>query len=232
MRDADGLKAKARSLSMGLEPVLSIVVDVMFPSRLLTEAVSAFAAVYPDTPLRLHIEALGAVAELVMDGRCTVGVMGTYPMIPASLSSERLLSVEMATVASPSHPLARWRGPIPLTHAETETQLVLTDRSALTKGIDLGVQSSNTWRLSDLGAKRDFLVAGLGWGHMPLPMVADDLKEGRLVQIILEGPAAGILPMHAIYKADILPGPATRWVLDRLRSSASQQRKMWHGVRE
>lgn len=224
VREADALKAKAHSLSAGLEPVLSIVIDVLFPQSLLTEVVSAFAALYPVTPLQLHIEALGAVAELVMDGRCSVGVMGTYPIIPPSLVSERLLSVEMVTVVAPTHAFAKWRGPIPLDHAETETQLVLTDRSKLTKGVDLGVLSRNTWRLSDLGAKHSFLVAGLGWGHMPLPMVSADLTAGRLVRILFEGPGPGILPMQAIYKADVLPGPAAQWMLDRIRSTAILQR--------
>lgn len=219
VRDADALKASARRLSSGLEPFLSIVIDVMFPQPLLTEVVTDFAAAFPDTPLRLHIEALGAVAELVVGGRCSVGVMGTYPMIPPSLASERLLSVEMATVAAPGHALAKISGPVPLKMAEAETQLVLTDRSDLTKGVDLGVQSKNTWRLSDLGAKQSFLVAGLGWGHMPLPTVLDDLQAGRLVQITLEGPGAGFLPMQAIYKADTLPGLAGQWFLDRIRSA-------------
>ncbi|MGH6858850.1 MAG: substrate-binding domain-containing protein, partial [Phyllobacterium sp.] len=151
--------------------------------------------------------------------RCSAGVMGTYPMIPPSLTSERLLSVEMVTVAAPGHWLAKWPGPIPLEMAEANTQLVLSDRSELTKGVDLGVQSKNTWRLSDLGAKHAFLMAGLGWGHMPLPMVADDLAQARLVQIRLEGPGPGLLPMQAIYKADALPGPAGRWLLDRIRST-------------
>jgi len=220
VRDADRLKAEARRLSAGLEPVLSIVIDVMFPQRLLTEVVSAFAAEFPGTPLRLHIEGLGAVAELVVNGRCSVGVMGTYPMIPPSLTSERLMSVEMVTVAAPSHALARWQGPIPLEIAASQTQLVLTDRSELTRGVDLGVQSTNTWRLSDLGAKHAFLIAGLGWGHMPKPMVAEDIASGRLVQVVLEGPGAGILPMQVIYKADVLPGPAARWLLERIRASA------------
>ncbi|MGH6860253.1 MAG: LysR family transcriptional regulator, partial [Phyllobacterium sp.] len=39
VRDADTLKASARRLSEGLEPFLSIVIDVMFPQRLLTEVV-------------------------------------------------------------------------------------------------------------------------------------------------------------------------------------------------
>ncbi len=104
-----------------------------------------------------------------------VGVMGTYPMIPPSLSTERLLTVEMATVVAPTHSFAQRHAPIPLKDAENKTQLVLTDRSELTRGVDLGVQSRNTWRLSDLGAKHAFLIAGLGWGHMPKPMVANDL---------------------------------------------------------
>lgn len=220
VRNADLLKASARRLSEGLEPFLSIVVDVMFPQRLLTEAVGDFKTAFPTTPLRLHVEALGAVADLVQNGQCSVGIMGTYPMIPPSLVSERLLSVEMVTVAAPGHPMAEMQGPIPLGVAEAATQLVLTDRSALTKGIDLGVQSKNTWRLSDLGAKHAFLVAGLGWGHMPLPMVEDDLVAGRLVRIALEGPAAGIMPMQVIYPPGTSPGPAARWLLDRIRSAA------------
>ncbi|MGI4957064.1 MAG: substrate-binding domain-containing protein, partial [Janthinobacterium lividum] len=185
---------------------------------------------YPTTLLQLHSEALGAVAELVMDGRCSVGVMGTYPMIPLSLVSERLLSIEMVTVVAPTHAFAKWRGPIPLDHAETETQLVLTDRSKLTKGVDLGVLSSKSWRLSDLGAKHSFLVAGLGWGHMPLPMVSADLAAGRLVEILFEGPGPGILPMQAIYKSDVLPGPAAQWMLDRIRSAAVPQRRARDGI--
>lgn len=221
VRDADAFKARARSLSAGLEAELAVVIDVMFPQRLLTEVVTAFANTFPDTPLRLHVESLGAVAELVVDGRCSIGVMGTYPAIPPSLSSERLFAIEFVTVVSPTHVFADWRSPIPLDRANHETQLVLTDRSTLTRGVDFGVQSTNTWRLADLGAKHAFLLAGLGWGHMPLPLVADDLAAGRLVRVALEGPGPGLMPLQAIYKSDALPGPAAQWFLDRIRSAHS-----------
>ncbi|MET0936676.1 MAG: LysR family transcriptional regulator [Luteibacter sp.] len=221
VRDADALKAHARSLSLGLEAELSIVIDVMFPQRLLTDVVTGFARTFPDTPLRLHVESLGAVAQLVEDGRCSVGVMGTYPAIPTSLASERLFAIEFVTVAAPTHAFATWNGAVPLDRAAAETQLVLTDRSTLTRGKDFGVQSANTWRLADLGAKHAFLLAGLGWGHMPLPLVAEDIKAGRLVTIALEGPGPGLMPLQAIYKADARPGPAAQWFLDRVRSSAA-----------
>lgn len=219
--DADALKAKARSLTAGLEPELSVVIDVMFPQEVLTRAVHAFSRVYPDIPLRLHVEALGAVAELVLDGRCSIGIMGSLPIMPPALSSERLLAVKMLTVVGASHPFAKRHDPIPLDEVRKATQLVLTDRSRLTDGVDFGVQSGNSWRLADLGAKHSFLRAGLGWGHMPFPQVAEDLDQGRLVEIELEGPKANSMPMQAIYKADVLPGPAARWLLDRIRSTAA-----------
>lgn len=38
------------------------------------------------------------------------------------------------------------------------------------------------WLPDDLGAKHDFLRAGLGWGHMPAHLVRDDVANGRLVE--------------------------------------------------
>src|SRR5579872_2726381 len=66
----DLFKARAKGLSGGLEPELSVVVDVMFPIRNLTCAVAAFQTEFPATPLRLYVEALGAVLAPVADGRC------------------------------------------------------------------------------------------------------------------------------------------------------------------
>ena len=217
--DADRLKAKARQLSEGLEPELAVVVDVMLPQDLLVAAITRFTADFPGLPLRLHVEALGAVAELVLLGHCQLGISGTLPVLPEGLSAERLFGVEMVTVAHPQSALACQRGPVSLDLAATEVQIVLTDRSSLTQGRDFGVQSVRTWRIADLGAKLGLLRAGLGWGHMPLAMVADDLAAGRLVRITLEGPGAGVLPMKAIYPVGSLPGPAGRRFLAALMSS-------------
>lgn len=214
--EADRLKAKARSLSEGLEAELAIVIDVMFPQPRLTEALVDFKKRFPSTPLRLHVEALGAVAQLVLDGGCSLGVTGTLPFPPPGLATERLASEEMVTVVAPGSGLARVDGPVALATVRSETQLVLTDRSPLTAGTDYGVQAASVWRLADLGAKHAFLLAGLGWGHMPLWLVADDIARGRLVRLELEGPATGIMPFQAIYKSDVLPVPAGRWLMERL----------------
>jgi DNA-binding transcriptional LysR family regulator len=93
---------------------------------------------------------------------------------------------------------------------------VLTDRSNLTAGRDFGVVSVKSWRLADLGAKHALLLAGLGWGNMPKPMVNDDLKRGRLVELQMEIPGAMTFPFHTVYRSDTPPGPAASWLMERL----------------
>jgi DNA-binding transcriptional LysR family regulator len=219
----DAFKARAKSLSGGLEPELSVVVDVMFPLEVLTSAVAVFQAEFPATPLTLYVEALGAVLQPVMDGRCAFGVMGSLPIAPAHLTLERLLSVGFAFVASPSHPLASLKGPIPARVLAQHRQLVLTDRSELSQGKDFGVFSANTWRLADLGAKHAFLRAGLGWGGMPVDVIETDLADESLVKIRIEDiPDVNIaMVMSAVFRTDRPPGRAGRWLIDRLKSSTA-----------
>lgn len=217
----DAFKARARGLSEGLEPELSLAVDVMYPMDSLTDAVDAFRLIFPTTPLRLYVEALGAAVRPVLDDACRIGVIGSLPVIPDELHAEPLAEIPMVTVVVPSHPLAALSGQRWLRSDDLErhVQLVLTDRTALSTGRSYGVLSAQIWRLADLGAKHAFLKAGFGWGHMPLAMVAQDLEAGRLVRIRLEihQPATPGIAMYAVYRKDAPPGPAGRWFIDRLQ---------------
>ena len=217
---ADGMdcfKARAKTLREGLEPELSVSIDAMYPMPALTEALGAFRDAFPYTPLRLYVEALGAVIEPVLQGLCAIGVIGTLPLIPNSLPSELLCEVPLVTVVAPGHPLAAYSGVIPKSELQKHLQLVLTDRSKLTQGRSFAVYSQNTWLLADLGAKHAFLRAGFGFGHMPRFMIEDDLASGRLRAVRVEPPVEASLPMHAVYRRESPPGPAGRWLIDTLK---------------
>jgi DNA-binding transcriptional LysR family regulator len=219
----DQLKARAKGMADGLEPELSVAIDVMFPMVVLTHIAATFREVFPTTPLRLYVEALGGVARAVLDRTCGLGVMGSLAVDRPELIRERLIGVRLVTVAAPGHPLAIRPAPIPTTELADHVQLVLTDRTDLSKGQQFGVFSPRVWHLADLGAKHAFLRAGLGWGGMPLHMVERDLADGILVRIELEDqPSDGmVMPISAAYRADAAPGPAGRWVIDQLRTTTA-----------
>ena len=219
----DSFKAHAYSMREGLEPEVSVVVDVMYPMAGLTRAAGSSRKIYPHTPLRLYVEALGGVVQPVLNRTCRIGIMGSLPTVPDDLQAEPLLNVPFVTVVSPEHPLAKVRGVIPKAALEEQVQLVLTDRTALTEGRNFGVLSPMNWRLADLGAKHAFLRAGLGWGHMPLHMVDEDLKRKRLVTIAvssLSPKTPFVMPMHVVYRKETPPGPASRAFISNLRGDS------------
>jgi DNA-binding transcriptional LysR family regulator len=223
--NVDLLKARAKGISGGLESELAVVVDVLFPIEAIAESAREFRERFPRTPLRLYVEALGGAYKPVLDGGCSLGVVGSLPIVPDTMTAERLQGVALIMVAARDHPLAEIKGTVSKAQLARHVQLVLTDKTDLTAGRDFGVMSPLTWRLGDLFAKLAFLLKGLGWGGMPLHAVKQDLLEGRLVKLAVEDlPDEGlILPMSAVYLTATPPGPAGRWLIERLKQCPSQQ---------
>jgi DNA-binding transcriptional LysR family regulator len=209
-----GLRAKVKGLQQGLEAEVRLALDVMLPAVRVVDLLRAFELEFPTVSLRLRMEALGAVTQLVIDRGANLGVAGP-PDIPID-GLERIAvgSVDLVPVAAPTHPLAAGARNAP-GDARKHVQLVLTDRSPNSHP-DLGVLGTRTWRLADLASKHMLLKEGIGWGNMPLPMVRDDLKAGRLVMLKLPDAVRGAYRFNVVYRTDTPPGPAASYLISRL----------------
>jgi len=219
----DRLRAKAHGIAEGVEPRLAVAVDHVFPLPALVAALRAFSETFPTVSLTLHTEVLGAVAEQVASGACSVGIGAAVPRWPEGVERRPLARVTMLHVAAKTHPLARLRGPLPSRVVRDHVQIVLADRSRLTSDFEIGVFSRRRWRVLDLTAKHALLRAGLGWGGMPLHVVADDLAKKRLVRLHIEEAGAPTFEaiLFALHRTAEPPGPAARWLLERLGRGCS-----------
>ncbi len=217
----DSLEARAKALSTGIEPVVSIAVDMMVPIDPLARRLAEFARVFPHVSLLVHVETLGAVAQRVVDRVCGAGISGVLPRFPDELVARPMGRIEVAHVVAADHPLAREEQPIPLAIVHEHIQLVLTDRSTPTVGADSALRG-RVWRVADLGTQHAFLRKGLGWGEMPIWLAHDDLQAGRLVRVeVAELPTTGGIPMFVVHRRSDPPGPAARWLLDGVLSSCA-----------
>lgn len=214
----DSLQVRANSYARGQELEVALAVDVFFPTDCLVDLLQRFRDAFPAVTVRLEVEALGAVAERVLDGRAMLGILGTLPTTPPNLLRISLPSVRLVAVVAPHHPLAQVKGRISEKQLQQQTQLVLSDRSELTARQDFSVHSRLTWRMSDLATKHALLRGGMGWGNMPLHVVRDDLAAGRLLTIhtVHHPPQGAELPIQCVYKPDHRAGPALSWWLDSL----------------
>ena len=158
------------------------------------------------------MEALGAVTEAVLNRGALFGVSGPMEIASDLLVRGHAGAVKLIPVAHPDHPLAKM-SKVTAALARDHIQLVLTDRSTLTADRDLGVVAVKSWRLADLGAKHALLLAGLGWGSMPKPMVSDDLKRGRLVRLPIDIWDDVQYRFHTVHRSDTPLGPAASWLM-------------------
>ena len=230
LRDADAIAeqvtrlcARARVIAGGTEPQLSIAIDVIFPIQPLLAAIAGFQVEFPATPLALYTEALGAVAQQVIDGVCGIGISGPLPSYPRQIEVRPLFASRMVAVAAADHPLARAEQPVVRAQLREYPQLVLTDRSALTEGYETGVLGGATWSFVDMSTRQACLRAGFGWCYMPYHMIDRDLAAGRLRVLDLAHAGQEMRHVHSIlFRAGTAPGPAAEWFAGKLRECGCQ----------
>ena len=219
---------QARGIAGGLEPEVALVVEALYSTPLLMRVLAEFQREFPSVQLRISVETLGGTAQALLDEAADLGICLDFANTIPDLEATPMGRVELVPVAAPGHPLAKRKGPIPLAATRDHVQLVLTDRSTLTRGKEYTVFATRTWRLADLGARHAMVLAGLGWCSMPLHMVKDDLAARRLVQLDIRWPG-GVkgFPSPGVLLArrkDKVLGPAGAWLAQRLLETGSPRR--------
>jgi DNA-binding transcriptional LysR family regulator len=181
----DTMRARARGLGEGLELTLPIALDPQFPLGIAAAALKDLHDAYPSVSVLMWAAPLGASIVALREGRCALAI--TAADIPdPRIELESLLIVPRAAVAAATHPLAvraMSGGPLLAAELADHLQIVVPDPSRLTEGRDFGVLSPGTWQVGDNETKRALILAGVGWGSLPLWLVERDLAASRLVRI-------------------------------------------------
>jgi DNA-binding transcriptional LysR family regulator len=215
------LKARARNLAAGVEPEIGIAVTVLCPLEPVMTALDAFREVFPRVGVELFVEEIGGSAVLVHERVCAIGISGSpsLRMVPAGdLATIPLGEIEVVAVASPDHPLAKAGYPLSEPDLAEHRQLVPTSRARQPYPNTL---VREVWRIADLNLRRDMIRQGIGWGTVPLHLVRSDLEARRLVKLDIATRADELLKvgLFAIHRADTPPGPAGRWLIERLQQA-------------
>ncbi|WP_292658769.1 LysR family transcriptional regulator, partial [Mesorhizobium sp.] len=177
------IRSRVDGYRQGLEAEVTLSVDVTLPSPVLVRVLKAFEAQFPAVTLRLHIGSLGLILDHVVGGQADLGIGGLLGETDVNLL--RIGFFSLVPAAAPDHPLALLPRPVALEDVREHIQLVVSDQSERTRGRDYGVFAYRTWRLTDVRTKHVLMREGLGWGGLPRWLIADDLANGRLVELDL-----------------------------------------------
>jgi len=179
------MKNRAGAIAKAGAPQVSVAVDAYFPRAHLIDCLRTLQAEFRTAAINLRITTMQGGEQLVLEKVCALAVtIENVPEVnPDAMERSWLCEAEMVTVCAPSHPLASTAKPVPKDEFGRHIQIVVTDNQPGTEKVQQGVAGKRQWLVNELGAKRDLLKAGLGWGHLPRHLVDEDLASGQLVEL-------------------------------------------------
>lgn len=224
LRAAHALEQRVKRVATGWENELVIAIDSTIEATRLFPLIETFDRENTGTHLRLTAEVLGGTWDALHTGRAdlAIGAPGDPP--PGGGWSVRSLgAVEFVFAVAPGHPLATT--PEPLTHEDIAPHrvIVLADTSRELLGRTAGLTAmANTLVVDDAATKLAAQLAGLGVGHMPLPLAERLAAEGRIVVKRLAETQPPV-PRHLAWRSE-RKGRALAWFVERLDTPAWRRR--------
>ena len=96
--------------------------------------------------------------------------------------------------------------------------MIVADSSAGARKQSLDIlPEAKHWVVTDFAAKKDIIIAGMGWGGLPEHVVADELARGELVRVHVEGFEIRTSQLYIIRRTDRTVGVVAEALWQALR---------------
>ncbi|SFX25334.1 LysR family transcriptional regulator [Marinospirillum alkaliphilum] len=207
LEEAASLEDAAERLALGVEAVVRLAVDQIFPPDLLAQVLADFSAAWPGTRIELRESVLSGGVELLYGGEVDLLISG---MPVQGFLGLPLMPVSFVCVAHPDHPLHQLQHPLSLKDLQRHRQLVVRD-SATAHRVDAGwLKAEQRWTVSHVATSIRMLELGLGFAWLPLSLIEPALQAGRLKTLALPFEGLRQVPLQLIQADPDTAGPATR----------------------
>ena len=177
---AEHVASVAQQFAAGWEPRLTVIVDGLLPLEPTLRALKALAEERVPTRIQVKVEFLGGVQFRFEKDHADLMLVKDYAPHPL-LAAEALPDIECVLCVAPGHPLADRRA-VSLDELQQHVELSVQDSSD--QGDDRHMfGGERVFYLSGFDTKKQALLMGLGFGWMPLYLVAAELREGALREL-------------------------------------------------
>jgi DNA-binding transcriptional LysR family regulator len=236
LEQMDAVANRVKRVATGWETQLSIAVDDVVSRSTVLDLCAAFysaTATPPPTRLRLRTEVLAGTWEALVTGQADLAIgVATDRELPAVVAMKELGPLAFVFAVAPQHALAT--AVEPLTDAELigHRAVAVADSAHRMTPITINLlPGQDVLTVSDMRAKIDALLCGIGCGFVPEPMVREHVAAGRLiVKPVLRRRVGGRIGyawrtasgVSASARKPVL-GLALRWWLEQLESATTRR---------
>lgn len=188
LRQMQGLRATASRLRAREEPELTIAVSATMDLPTLLPALADTGRSHSATHLRLRMEMMGGPIARLMEGKADIALASLDGVPLDAVEAEPVAEITIRPVAAPGLGLPAGSRALSASEMQSHVQVVAagTGGTAHEQSRDL-LPGGLKWTVSDLAAKKQVILAGLGWGGLPDHMTVEERRSGALLSLNLEG---------------------------------------------
>lgn len=192
----DGMKdleSHARQIAAGDEVELNIVIGDVTPPELALPVIKSFSHTHPNTQINLLFENIGGPNERLLTGAADI-IVHHIEKMDRRYEYDDLTTVQLIPVAAPGFIASPLDGDLSYDDMAAYTQCIVRDTSKDSEQQNYHVlEKAARITVGDQHTKKQVILMGLGWGHMPSFLIETELENGDLVS--LSGPR---IPNHSV----------------------------------
>ncbi|WP_221799625.1 LysR family transcriptional regulator [Oceanobacter mangrovi] len=207
LEQAENMDKAADVLRQGVEPIVRLALDMIFPYERLFSLLQDFSSHFPDTRVEL--------TEFVMNGgndmleRGEIDLLVT-PIMPAGMKGKLIHRERFVPVSSPAHPLQQQQH-LRLEDLTEHRQIVMRDSSRHRR--DSGwLGAHQRWTVSHTYTSLNIVLRGLGYAWLPMSWISTELDQGHLRALPMREDYSRYEDLFLVEAAAGGSGPATRYL--------------------
>ena len=178
------LESLATIMGRGVEAEIRVSIDAVSPLDLVLKFFRDFFKNYPDTKLTLQYEVLSGTIERLLDGEVDLAIT-PKPLMQEGLELKKITQAKLVYVISKD--LVPKTGKIDEKFLNQHSQVILADSARRIPKVTTGIVNKNkTVTVNDIAFKKELITQGLGWGGLPVGLIANEIKSKKLIQIDLK----------------------------------------------
>lgn len=204
-------------LSARQEAEVRLSVTATCPLGKLLTVIGDLKQTFPATDIRLMSDVMGGSAERLMAGETELVIAALDGLKAEAILSTPYTTVNIIPVAHPDYGPACSGKRLSNAEMGPYVQVVVagTGQGRYDQTRDV-VPDGLRWTVSDFAAKKEIVVAGMGWGGMPEHLITQELEAGVLVPLNLEGYPIRRSQLHVIRRREGALGVVANALWERL----------------
>jgi len=224
LRELESLHAHTTQLAMGAESELRVVIGDLCPVPQALRLLSGFFSQHPSTRLHLHFEAVTGPWERLFNDEADL-IFHRVDKHDARIEWVDLCPVPFIPVAAPGFLPFRASRSVRREQLRELTQCIMRDTAQRpeSRGYFV-VEGAPQCTVADQLMKKEVILQGMAWGHLPRFLIEQELRDGKLISLAGRYLPGAVEELVAARRHDRPHGPVANQLWQLIHDQATQWR--------